>query len=156
MIWSIGTMIMTVIHHLYGAIKYDEPFRLHVAIFAIPVILILMASYLGHIKTPPIRYRNLSLTIFLAASILFSVGAIGVYEGGYNHVLKNILYFGGTSRTALDKIYPSIYELPNDIFFEATGILQFVTGLLCGLEIYKFLVRRKSELLNDAAWRKTR
>jgi hypothetical protein len=156
MLWSAGTMVMTLVHHLYGAIIYDEPFRLHVAIFAIPVIVVLLGTYAGYEKVSNILLKKIFLVIFFTVSILFSVAAIGLYEGGYNHVIKNILYFGGISTEILDQIYPSVYELPNDFVFELTGIAQFVTGLLCGFEILRLPIKRWFELLNDPAWDKSR
>ena len=144
--WSLGTMIMTLVHHLYGAIIYNQPFRLHVAILAIPVIIVLLGTYVGYKKVSKVLLKKIFLVIFLVVSILFSVAAIGLYEGGYNHVIKNILYFGGISTETLDQIYPSIYELPNDFVFEFTGIAQFVTGFLCGFEIFRRPIKRWFEL----------
>ena len=154
MIWSVGTMVLTLVHHVYGAIIYDEPFRLHVAIVAIPVIIVLLATYAGCRRIPNITWRNVSLIIFLVVTVLFSVLTIGLYEGGYNHLVKNILYFGGTSTQVLDRIYPSVYELPNDLFFELIGVGQLVTGVLCSLAIFKVRPGQWFEILNDPAWRK--
>ena len=155
MAWSVGTMIMTLVHHVYGAIIYDEPFRLHVAVFSIPVLIVLVTTYVGYMRVPNCFFKNILFVVFVVVSVLFSVVAIGFYEGGYNHVVKNILYFGGISIDILDKIYPSVYELPNDLFFELTGIAQFVTGLVCGLEILQLPIRRSFELLNDPSRRKS-
>lgn len=148
MIWSVGTMVMTIIHHLYGAMIYDEPFRLHAAIFAMPVIVILLISYTSYQNGHNTRIRNSSRTIFIVVSVLFSVGTIGIYEGGYNHLLKNLLYFGGISIETLDRMYPSIYELPNNFLFEATGIMQLMTGILCAREILKSLIKWKFDIVD--------
>lgn len=139
--WSAATIVMTVIHHFYGAIVYDEPFRMHVAVFAIPVFVILISSYVAYLKAEDTGLRKFSLLLLLGTSLLFSVVAIGLYEGGFNHAVKNILYFGGVSVATLDRIYPSIYELPNDILFETTGVMQLVTGLLCGWEMFIVFTR---------------
>lgn len=148
---SVGTMIITLVHHLYGAVIYDEPFRLHVAIFAVPVIVVLLSTYAGYNKIPNVVLRKICLFIFLVVSIFFSVAAIGFYEGGYNHVIKNILYFSGVSTDTLDELYPSIYELPNDFVFEVTGIAQFVTGLICFIQIFRFPFKRYFVLSNAPA-----
>jgi hypothetical protein len=149
--WSVGTMIMTLVHHLYGAIIYDEPFRLHVAMFAVPVILLLVSSYAGYKNVPNVRLKKIFLSTFLVSSLLFSVVAIGLYEGGYNHGVKNIMYFTGISTEILDKMYPSVYELPNDFVFELTGIAQFVMGLMCGIQIVRVPVKQWFELINVTA-----
>ena len=148
MAWSVGTMVMTIIHHLYGAMIYDEPFRLHAAIVAMPVIVILLISYTSYQNVHNTRIRNASRTIFLVVTVLFSVGAIGIYEGGYNHLLKNLLFFGGISIQTLDRMYPSIYELPNNFLFEATGIMQLVTAILCAREILKPLIKWKFDIVD--------
>jgi hypothetical protein len=149
LIFSISTMILTVVHHLYGAVIYAEPFRLHVAIVAVPVIIVLAGSYAGYKKTRSIAFRKIVLGTLLSFSMVFSVFAIGLYEGGYNHVIKNILYFSGTPIELMDRIYPSVYELPNDFFFEFTGIAQFITGLMCGLHILRLPLKRWPELATD-------
>ena len=156
MIWSVGTMLLTLIHHGYGAVIYDEPFRLHVAIFAAPVIMVLLATYAGFEKMSSLTGRRILLTIFLIVTVVFPVLTIGLYEGGYNHVVKNILYFAGVPTAILDDMYPSIYELPNDLVFELTGMAQFFSAVKCGAEIYKTSVRRWFELLNAPSWRENR
>lgn len=137
MLWSVGTMFLTFIHHVYGAFIYDEPFRLHVAIFAIPAIIVLLATYAGFHRAKRLSSGKVLFTIFLVVAIVCPFVAIGLYEGGYNHVVKNILYFAGVSKDILDQMYPSIYELPNDIIFELTGLSQFFTGVACGVAIYR-------------------
>jgi hypothetical protein len=98
-------------------------------------------------------WKKILLTIFLLVTVSFSIIGIGLYEGGYNHVVKNILYFGGVSTETLDEIYPSVYELPNDFLFELTGIAQFITGFLSGIAILRAPARRWFELLNDSVER---
>lgn len=62
----------------------------------------------------------------------FFVGAIGLFEGAYNHVLKNILYFGGFSLDTLHKMYPlPKYQLLNDWIFEILGVMTLFVSLWC-------------------------
>ena len=136
-VWSVGTMVLTLIHHAYGAAIYDEPFRLHVAIYAIPVIVVLLASYAGFEKVKNLTRKKILLATFIVVTLVVPTLAIGVYEGGYNHLVKNILYFSGTSTAILDQLYPSIYELPNDLVFELTGMAQFFGGIQCGIVLYR-------------------
>ena len=71
--------------------------------------------------------------IFFILSFFFFFGALGLYEGLYNHVLKNILYYGELPESILLQLYPPPrYEMPNDFIFEVTGILTFVIGALSG------------------------
>ncbi len=121
--------MMTIIHHIYGANIYKDAFRLHVVFAAVPVLAILILSYRTMLASRNSLLRKTSLVCFILSAGLSAI-AIGVYEGGYNHLVKNVLYFGGVPVQILNRLYPSIYELPNDFFFEFTGILQFVTGVL--------------------------
>jgi hypothetical protein len=65
--------------------------------------------------------------MFFVVTLVPSVGLIGFYEGIYNHILKNILYYGGADMNMLHTLFPPPkYELPNDAWFEITGVLQGV------------------------------
>jgi hypothetical protein len=51
-------------------------------------------------------------------------------EGGYNHVMKNALFFGGLPRSTLERLFPPpTYEMPTDLWFEGSGVLQFVIAV---------------------------
>jgi hypothetical protein len=129
--YSLTTIVLTLIHHFYGAIIYAAPFRMHVALFAIPILGIQIAAYRAYKRSKTAWVKKICLLVILVISMVFSIVAIGFFEGGYNHVVKNVLYFAGTPVAVLDKMYSSVYELPNDLVFEATGMLQFVTALFC-------------------------
>jgi hypothetical protein len=50
---------------------------------------------------------------------------IGLYEGMFNHLMKNLLYFLGLDRDTLLQLFPPpTYVMPNDFWFELTGIAQ--------------------------------
>lgn len=137
--WSVATMVITVIHHFHGAYIYAEPFRLHVVFIAVPVKGIIAGSYFGVLLVQHEKWRDVFRTVFIGTTLIFSIIAIGLYEGGYNHAVKNLLYFSGVPATFLDRIYPSVYELPNDFIFEFTGVAQLVAGLICA----RFLLRHR-------------
>jgi hypothetical protein len=62
--------------------------------------------------------------------LLWWVGGLGLFEGGYNHLLKVVLWAARVRPAKLQKLFPpDEYVLPNDIIFEASGILTFVMGL---------------------------
>jgi len=126
---SVGLLVLTVLHHFYGATIYDAPFRQHVAFGLLPVLLVLSLAYWVHRRRPLTPLGRVSLWLFLALTLVVVVG-IGLFEGGYNHLVKNVLFFGGASRSTLDHLFPPpAYEMPNDLWFEVTGILQFFVGL---------------------------
>jgi hypothetical protein len=121
---SIGTLLLTIVHHARGAILYESPFRLHVVFVAVPLAAALTLAYRARSLTTAGRVGRAA---FLALS--FFVGAaIGVYEGGYNHVLANVLYFAGAPPELFERLYPSVSERPSDFWFESTGVLQFPVG----------------------------
>lgn len=114
-------MVLTSVHHAYGAMIYHTPWRLHILFISVPVI---VATLLMN-RLALTSYRSLwtwgyGVLIFTASVLL-----IGSYEGLYNHLLKNVLYFGGLSAGSMAVLFPpGMYELPNDVFFEITGMLQ--------------------------------
>lgn len=38
---------------------------------------------------------------------------------------------------------PPAYERPNDVFFEVTGVLQLVLGIVTGHQLYGLLLERR-------------
>jgi len=137
---SASVLILTIVHHVYGAIIYETPSRLHISWFAIPALLATILFYSLHVRnifSPLIS--KLSLWLFILIVLLIPVGAFGLIEGGFNHLIKNILYFGGASEELLDQLYSApIYEMPNDFWFESTGILQFFVGISSGYYLLKY------------------
>lgn len=138
---SISIMFLTLIHHAYGAFIYEDPFRLHVAYAAIPVILILLLTFRIVQGKSSALIRQFAFAVFMLASVSMTISVIGLYEGGYNHLLKNLLFFGGTSQATLDLLYPpAVYEMPSSYFFEVTGIFQSVFGIYaiyCLIQFWK-------------------
>ncbi len=139
--YSIILMILTSLHHVYGAIIYHTEWRLHVLLLSIPVIVI--TFYLNRLLSQKSDSRKGYLFwIYWVITLIFSVILIGVFEGLYNHILKNILFFGGVSKSSLSKLFPpGMYELPDDVFFEITGVMQGIIGII--LIIYFIRLTRK-------------
>ncbi len=130
---AVGVLGLTVVHHLYGARIYKAPFRRHVASGMLPVLLVLVLAHEVQRRRPSTRLGRVSLRLLMVVTLVVPVGLIGLFEGGYNHLVKNVLYFTGASRALLRRLYPPpAYEMPNDFLFEATGVLQFFAGLYAG------------------------
>ncbi len=56
---------------------------------------------------------------------MLSIWFIGLYEGVYNHLFKNLLFFAGVNGQTMASLFPPpMYEMPNDFLFELTGVLQ--------------------------------
>lgn len=141
---SMSVLVLTVIHHVYGAVIYNSPFRLHIVFFVLPVMAVYFVVYSLIRRSPSKWYGTVSLWLFMILTLAIPVGMFGLIEGGYNHLMKNILYFGGATQPFLDRLFPPpTYEMPNDVWFEATGILQFFVGLYSAYRLLE-LWRNKS------------
>jgi hypothetical protein len=124
---TIGTYVLTSLHHAYGAWLYKTPWRLHIVYHGL-IILSITGAFLFLYQW---RKKKVFLFLYLVIAGLFFGGLIGLYEGLYNHLLKNILFFGGLPANSMRWFYPaSLYELPNDWLFEITGVLQAFVGSL--------------------------
>lgn len=135
---SVSVLILTIIHHVYGAVIYDTPFRLHIVYYALPLLLIHIFLHGLYKWNPFSRYGKIALWLFLIITLLVPVVTFGMIEGGYNHLLKNILYFAGVTQSTFDRLYSPLYEMPNDFWFEFTGILQFFLGAYTAFLLIKF------------------
>lgn len=136
-------LILTAIHHVYGAYAYDTPWRIQVAFYAAIIgALILALSYGAH------RWRQghaggVLLWLNMAVILVVPAIVIGLVEGGYNHALKNIVYFAGDADLYRQMFPAPTYEVPADWFFEITGTLQFPLGVWAGVMAVMALFRRR-------------
>lgn len=136
--WAVGVLLLTTVHHVYGGIVYNTPWREHAAIVAVVTGLFMVGLLRIHRSSFGERGGQIAFWLFVIVTLIVPVLFVGVVEGGYNHVLKNILYFTSSDRSLLERLFPSpTYEIPNDAFFEITGVLQFPVGLVAGWELIK-------------------
>ena len=125
-LYSNALMVVTSVHHVYGAVIYNTPWRLHILMVSIPVIVFTVIGNNFLIKHE-FSWKNLLLLLYWSIILIFSVILIGGYEGVYNHALKNIFYFFGANETILARLFPpSVYVMPNNFLFELTGVMQAV------------------------------
>jgi hypothetical protein len=135
---SASVLLLTMFHHFHGAVIYATPWRHHVAVLALPVLLVLILAYGVHRWRPLTVLDRAALWLFIGLTLLVPVGLIGFFEGGYNHLVKNVLYCAGLPRVTLDHLFPPpMYEMPNDVWFEVTGILQFFLGLCAAYYLWR-------------------
>lgn len=120
---------LTIIHHVYGAIAFDTPWRHHAAFLGLGGAAATLLFMWGatHWQTP--ARRHVATVLLLALTFVLAVGLIGVFEGGYNHAVKLLLFFGGAGAETMSRLFPPpTYEMPSDRFFEATGVLQLLAA----------------------------
>jgi peroxiredoxin len=127
---ALALLALTTIHHAYGAFAFGTPWRLHILAVVVLVAIGIVVA-LHHSAAMSDRLAGRRWAVFATGLILlFPVGAIGLYVGGYNHVLKNLIYFIGGEAQARALFPPPLYEMPRDVFFEATGIAQFPLSIV--------------------------
>jgi ubiquinone/menaquinone biosynthesis C-methylase UbiE len=137
---SIGVLLLTTIHHVYGAAIYNTPWRNHVAFISLPAAFFIAGALFASGKYPNTTFGRVALWSAITAIVVIPFGAIGLFEGGYNHVIKNALYFSGAPFNLMRRLFPPpAYELPDDLFFELTGVLQFFVALPAGYYAYRLL-----------------
>ena len=72
------------------------------------------------------RLRQVATRLLLALTLVFAEGLIAVFEGGYNHAVKLLLFFGGTGPEPINRLFPPpTYGMPGDVFLEVPGVLRF-------------------------------
>jgi len=136
---AVAVLALTSIHHIYGAVVFDTPWRLHIVYLALPgAAVIAGALYLGRTW----RGSTSGAIATWAGSLLalaFPVALIGFYEGAYNHVVKNLVFFGFGEDAARTLFSGEAYEMPNDFFFEMTGVAQFPLAILTTVLVVRLL-----------------
>ncbi|HEU5239854.1 MAG TPA: hypothetical protein VFU37_22165 [Pyrinomonadaceae bacterium] len=132
--WALGVLLLTTVHHVYGAFVYNTPWRNHVAIVSTLTAAVILAShYVLRRRTHSVAAGRIAFWVFAAVTLAIPVVIIGLFEGGYNHVVKDALYFTGASPGLMRQLFPPpTYEMPNDALFEITGVLQLVPAVITG------------------------
>ncbi|AYD48335.1 hypothetical protein [Arachidicoccus soli] len=131
--------VLTAFHHYYGAVLYQSPWRKDVVwqggiIFLFCLLLLYLYKRFQ---------KKLYLMLYLLISFLVFGFAIGIVEGAYNHVLKNIFYFAGMNIGTWRKLFPApAYEIPDNWLFETTGILQCVIGIIQVRYLWKVYITK--------------
>lgn len=125
-LYSNVLMILTSIHHIYGAVHYATPWRLHVLLLSIPMIIFSVITT-RFLVQENVNWKKLLTWFYATIILIFSIILIGGYEGVYNHALKNVLFFSGTGEATLNEMFPPPkYVMPNDFLVEFTGVAQAI------------------------------
>ncbi len=117
-------LLLVVVHHLYGGyVLYRDNLELNLSYATVGVALLtlLLLWFYARQRSDAV----LSLCQFL---IIGGWGfGVGVYDGGYNHLVLNVLALNGASATLREAMF--IRPVPGNIIFEATGLLQFILAI---------------------------
>lgn len=126
---SAAILILTVFHHFYAAAIFDTPWRRHVAIIVMPVLLLMIVLYALYQWRPMTLVGNASLWLLMLVAVLVPIAWLGFYHGGYTHLVKLFLVFGGVSQATFERLCP-VCEVPGDLIYEVTGVMEFVLSLV--------------------------
>ncbi len=122
---ALATLFVFAAHHAYGAVHYGTIWRMHGALLALPLALLLVVSAGTARRRSDSAAGQLARALFLALVLVTIVLGIGVFEGLYNHALKDVLFVGGAPHELLVRLFPPPrYQLPDDLWFELSGVLQ--------------------------------
>jgi len=120
-------LLLTSIHHAWGAAIYETPWRLHIVFISVPVAIVI--AVLLYVSGNGRAWSTAARWMAILVIVGFPIALIGFWEGGFNHLVKNIVFFAH-GEAAARAIFPSsIVEMPNDVVFEVTGVMQFGAAL---------------------------
>ena len=155
--YALAVLLLTSVHHAYGAFAYNTPLRLHAVFLSAFAAAAIIGSVVVAQRNADETVRDIAFWVFAAVVLVVPVALIGLFEGAYNHALKNALYFAGASSTLMNRLFPPpTYELPNDVFFEATGVMQAVLGSITAWLLYRLLWSRFGRIVvAPKAYRRT-
>lgn len=135
---GLATLGLTAVHHVYGAILYETPWRHHAAVVGAIGSLVMWIAYRVHQHNGRAWSGRIALGVLGLVAGILVVLMFGLYEGFYNHVLKDVFYFGGMPLEMHHQLFPPpTYELPNDVLFEVSGVLQAATGAYTALALFR-------------------
>jgi hypothetical protein len=140
---SVAICAATTVHHIYGAYIYHTLWRFHAAVISALATALIAASLLLLRKHSDDAIGSVASWTFMTVTFFVPLLGFGVFEGVYNHALKVALYFAHTSPVLMARLFPpSTYEMPNDAFFEVTGVMQVIPGVVTGYYLYRFVQNR--------------
>lgn len=141
---AIAIFVVTTVHHVYGAYIYKTPWRVHAAFISGLATALIGASLWLFRRYSRGVIGAVASWAFIALTFLVPFFGFGVFEGAYNHGLKDALYFTYVSPRLIGHLFPPpAYEMPSDVFFETTGLMHIIPGLLTGFYLYRFMRERQ-------------
>jgi len=153
MISTIALVLFTSIHHLYGGAIYDTSWRIIMPLF----FFLPMLALTLFLQT--VSAGKKSILLLLTYTVLTVAGwviMIGAVEGGYNHVVKNILFFSGASEDLMHTFFPpefggtKLFEIPNDFIFEISGMLTTAFGVIITAYLIPFFIQQWKRITTAA------
>ncbi len=149
---GIAVMVITTVHHAIGAVVYRTPWRLHIALLSVPTIAVILGALAVHRRRAGAPAGRAAFVVLVAVLALVPIAWIGAFEGFYNHVLKDALYFLAPRSPLLLRLFPSpTYVMPDNAIFEITGVVQVVPAWAAAAALARRLLGRRRAALRFAA-----
>ena len=146
--YALAVLLLTSVHHAYGAYAYHTPWRLDAVVLSAFAAAAIISSLVVIQRNADETVREIAFWVFTAVVLVVPVALIGLFEGAYNHALKDAVYFAGASSTLMNRLFPPpTYELPDDVFFEATGVMQAVLGSITAWLLYRLVWSRVGRIV---------
>ncbi len=151
--WMVLTYLLTTVHHVYSSTFIEPDGRIRGAFsgqwraHGFLVFLVPVAIGLGAL----LAYRHRGDRRWLHPYALVSggvfTGIVGIWEGGWNHLAKLVAFALGLQGSyaygpSWLLQFPAV-QPPKDVFFEATGVLTLVFGLVNAHALGRLLARRR-------------
>ncbi|MGE0499962.1 MAG: hypothetical protein AB7I79_11960 [Rhizobiaceae bacterium] len=130
---------LTSLHHVWGAAVYDTPWRLHIVFISVPAAAAIAALLYASARRG--RWSATARWLAIIVIVAFPIAMIGFWEGGWNHLVKNLTFFARGAAAARALFPPPTHEMPSDLIFEVIGVMQFVAALVALRALWS-LVRR--------------
>jgi hypothetical protein len=127
------------VHHVYGAIVFETPWRLHIVFIALPVGVLFTGLFVSAYRRRGTAAGRWLKWAGAGVILVFCVALIGIYEGGYNHLLANIVFLTHGPDTTAAIYDMAVHEMPTEPVFETTGIAQFVAGIGAAWTTFRLL-----------------
>jgi hypothetical protein len=138
MLNTVAIFVITTVHHVYGAYLYNSPWRIHAVLVSGVSTVVIAGSLWLFRRYSTAAVGQFAFWSFVVLTVLVPVLGFGMFEGVYNHGLKDALYLINAPRSLMQRLFPApMYEMPNNYFFEITGLLQIVPGFLAGRYLYR-------------------
>lgn len=140
-----GTLILFGAHHAYGAVRYHTPWRMHGALLALGLLAPFTVASWVHRRRAGTASGAIAGWALFGLAVAIPVLTAGAFEGLYNHVLKDVLFYAGAPRELLLQLFPPPkYELPNDALFEVSGVLQVVPAVMTAAAAVRFALASRA------------
>lgn len=125
--------ITDIVHHLHVATVLDNPGGMH-AVVAGAILLPLSVVMVWLLA----KFNKTIFVWGIVAIAMICVLMPGLYHGGWDHLVKVLAFFRVDSEfTEISSIFPA--DNFNLWFYEITGILEFLIGVVAVYFLYKFL-----------------